>query len=223
MITYEIVKKDAEVNTLIQKADELLTAIGYTEHCFAHVEKVAVTAYRIMKDLGFSERDSENARIAGYLHDIGNVVNRYDHAQSGALLAYPILKRLGADAADTADIVTAIGNHDEHTGVPVNPVAAALIIADKSDVRAARVRNVENVSGAPAFDIHDRVNYAVQTSRVTVDKQKRIIELDITIDINECPVMDYFEIYVGRMTLCRKAAAVLGANFSLVINGSKLV
>lgn len=220
MITYDIIKNDKEVHTLIEKADEMLTAIGYTEHCFAHVEKVANTASAILSALGFPENECETARIAGYLHDIGNVVNREDHAHSGAILAYMILNRLGADAEMTANIVTAIGNHDERTGVPVNPVSAALILADKTDVRAARVRSVSDVS---TFDIHDRVNYSVKNSFITVDKNTRDITLELLIDTALCPVIDYFEIYVSRMMLCRKAAAVLNASFKLIINGQQMV
>lgn len=220
MLTYDIVKNDPEVQVMIQKADEMLTAIGYTEHCFAHVEKVANTACAILSALGFSEKQCETARIAGYLHDIGNVVNRNDHAHSGAILAYMILTRLGADDEMKADIVTAIGNHDERTGSPINPVSAAIILADKTDVRAARVRSVSDVS---AFDIHDRVNYSVKNSFITVDKKTRDITLELMIDTALCPVIDYFEIYVSRMMLCRKAAAVLDASFKLLINGQQLV
>jgi len=220
MITYDLVRNDKEVCTLIEKADAVLTALGYTEHCFAHVEKVSGIAGAILQTLGFSDVDVENAKIAGFLHDIGNVINREDHAQSGALLAYILLNRMGANVEQTADIVTAIGNHDERSGVPVNPVSAALILADKTDVRAARVRNVSDVS---SFDIHDRVNYSVRDSQVTVNKTDREIKLSLTIDTTLCPVIDYFEIYVSRMTLCRKAASVLNAKFSLVINNQKLI
>ncbi len=222
MLTYEKIKDDREVHVLIQKADEALTAIGYTEHCFAHVEKVSHTSNAILESLGFSKQYCEAARIAGYLHDIGNVVNREDHAHTGALLAYNILKRLGddSDCEMIADIVTAIGNHDERTGAPVNPIAAAIILADKTDVRAARVRNVSDVS---LFDIHDRVNYSVKSSKLIIDKETREIRLDLAIDTELCPVIDYFEIYVSRMMLCRKAANVLKASFKLVINGQRLV
>lgn len=220
MVTYESVKNDNEVRTLIMEADEVLTALGYTEHCFAHVEKVATTAGNILKMLGFCNEMCENARIAGYLHDIGNVVNRDDHAQSGAILSYMILNRMGADAKTVADIITAIGNHDERTGVPVNPVSAAIILADKTDVRSERVRQTIDVS---TFDIHDRVNYSVKRSDICVDSKKRVIELSLEIDTTLCPVIDYFEIYVSRMTLCRKAATVLNAEFSLIINGQKLI
>lgn len=220
MVTYETVKNDPEVRTLIKKADEVLTAIGYTEHCFAHVDKVANTSYAILAALGFSENECEAAKIAGYLHDIGNVVNRDDHAHNGAILAYMILTRLGADAEIKANIVTAIGNHDERTGMPVNAVSAAIILADKTDVRYSRVRNTTDVS---TFDIHDRVNYSVKNSYITVDKEKRVITLELTIDTDLCPVIDYFEIYVSRMMLCRKAANVLDASFKLIINGQQLV
>ena len=156
-ITFEEIKKNEKVNTYIRKADESLVALGYTEHSFAHVTKVASTARLILKELGYSEHEQELAAVAGYLHDIGNVVNRIDHAQSGAVMAFRILDNMNVDAEETATIITAIGNHDESTAFPVNPVAAALILADKTDVRRSRVRNQ-----APAsFDIHDRVNFSV--------------------------------------------------------------
>ena len=217
VITYEQIKKNDKVNTYIKKADESLIALGYTEHSFAHVTKVADTARRILLTLGYSEREAELAAIAGYLHDIGNVINRIDHAQSGAVMAFRILDRMGADPEDIATIITAIGNHDEHTAFPVNAVAAALILADKTDVRYTRVRNQD----LSTYDIHDRVNYSVKETEVMVDKNE--ICLKMTIETKLCSVMDYFEIFLGRMTLCRRAAEKLGVTFSLVINGQKLL
>ena len=217
-IRYEDVIKDEAVKTYIQKADETLTALGYTEHSFGHVTKVAKLASEILLILGYSEREAELAAIAGYLHDIGNVINRIDHAQSGAVMAFRILDRMGADPEDIATIITAIGNHDESTAYPVNSIAAALILADKTDVRYTRVRNQDLAS----YDIHDRVNYSVKESHVSVEKGSHI-ELQLTIETKMCSVMDYFEIFLNRMILCRKAAEKLGVEFRLVINGQTLL
>ncbi|MBR3683596.1 MAG: HD domain-containing protein [Lachnospiraceae bacterium] len=217
VITYEQIKKNDKVNTYIKKADESLIALGYTEHSFAHVTKVADTARRILLTLGYSEREAELAAIAGYLHDIGNVINRIDHAQSGAVMAFRILDNMEADPEDIATIITAIGNHDEHTAFPVNAVAAALILGDKTDVRYTRVRNQD----LSTYDIHDRVNYSVKETEVLVDKNE--ICLKMTIETKLCSVMDYFEIFLGRMTLCRRAAEKLGVTFSLMINGQKML
>lgn len=217
-ITFEDVKNNEAVNTYIKKADESLIALGYTEHSFAHVTKVAHLASGILSEFGYSEREVELAKIAGYLHDIGNVINRTDHAQSGAVMAFRILDKMGADPEDIATIVTAIGNHDESTAFPVNAVAAALILADKTDVRYTRVRSRDMTN----FDIHDRVNYAVKESNVTYKKDE-YITLEIKIDTNECAVMDYFEIFLNRMILCRKAADKLSAQFRLVINGQTII
>ncbi len=214
MITVEQVRNNPQVRTYIQKADEALAALGYTEHSFAHVGKVAKEAREILLTLGYSLREAELAEIAGWLHDIGNVINRVDHAQSGAVMAFRILDKLGAEAEEISTIISAIGNHDESTAYPVNPIAAALILADKTDVRRSRVRNRDFAT----FDIHDRVNYAVHQSRteITADHQKII--LDLKIDTQISAVMDYFEIFMQRMLLCRKAAEKLGLTFSLVIN-----
>lgn len=219
MITFEEIKKNEEIKTYIRKADESLIALGYTEHSFAHVNKVAETAKYILKTMGYSDREAELAQIAGYLHDIGNVINRIDHAQSGAVMAFRILDRLGADAEDTATIITAIGNHDEGTAQAVNPVAAALILADKTDVRQSRVRN----QAVTDFDIHDRVNYSVKESSTCINEEKTEITLTLSIDTTICSVMDYFEIFMGRMILCRKAAAKLGLAFRLMINGQSML
>ena len=217
-ITYADVVKDETIKTYIQRADETLIALGYTEHSFAHVTKVAKLASEILLTLGYSEREAELASIAGYLHDIGNVINRVDHAQSGAVMAFRILDRMGAEPEDIATIITAIGNHDESTAFPVNSIAAALILADKTDVRYTRVRNQDFAS----FDIHDRVNYSVKESEVTVEKDSHI-ELKLKIETHMCTVMDYFEIFLNRMILCRKAAEKLGVEFRLVINGQRLL
>jgi len=218
-ITYEKVSHDPAVRTYIQRADESLIALGYTEHSFPHVSKVAAEAKMILAELGYDEHLQEMARIAGFLHDIGNVINRIDHAQSGAVMAFRILGQLGADPEDIATIITAIGNHDESTAFPVNAVAAALILADKTDVRSSRVRNAD----ATHFDIHDRVNFSVRHSSVTVRSDRREIQLKLSIDTNTCAVTDYFEIFLDRMILCRKAAEKLGCKFVLRINGQKLM
>lgn len=219
MITFEKIKQSADIKTYITKADESLRALGYTEHSFAHVGKVSENAAYILTTLGYDERTVELARIAGYLHDIGNLVNRADHSQSGAVMAFRILDNLGMPADEIATVVTAIGNHDEGTGVPVNPVAAALIIADKSDVRRSRVRN----SDIASFDIHDRVNYSVEESHLSISEDKRRVILTLKIDSDISKVMDYFRIFIGRMEMSRHAAAALGLEFSLVINGQELL
>ncbi len=218
MITWKDVVNDEAVRTYIKKADESLIALGYTEHSFPHVGKVAELSGKILETLGYPERDVELAKIAGYLHDIGNVINRVDHAQSGAVMAFRILDRLGMDAEEISTVITAIGNHDESTAFPVNPVAAALILADKTDVRYTRVRNQDTST----FDIHDRVNFSVKKSEVNVVSGSHI-ELDLVIDTTVCAVMDYFEIFMARMILCRKAAERLGLAFWLVINGQRIL
>ena len=217
-VTYQDLRESDTIKTYIQKADESLIALGYTEHSFAHVTKVAELAAHILATLGYSEREVELAKMAGYLHDIGNVINRVDHAQSGAVMAFRILDNMGADPEDIATIVTAIGNHDESTAYPVNAVAAALILADKTDVRYTRVRNQDFAS----FDIHDRVNYSVKESAVEVVKDSHI-DLNLKIETKMCTVMDYFEIFLNRMVLCRKAAEKLGLSFGLIINGQKMI
>ena len=217
-MTFEEIKKNEAVNTYIQKADESLIALGYTEHSFAHVTKVAETAAYILRALGYEDRDIELARIAGYLHDIGNLVNRSEHAQSGAVMAFRILDNLGFPANEIATITTAIGNHDEGTAEPVNHIAAALILADKTDVRRSRVRNNDKTG----FDIHDRVNYSVKSSNVYIDTDKNTVELDLIIEDEFSSVMSYFEIFLGRMLLCKKAAKRLGLDFVLTMNGQRL-
>ena len=219
MLTYVDIKNDQTINTYIKRADESLTALGYTEHSFAHVGRVAASAQYILSELGFSEHDIELAKIAAHMHDIGNLVNRTDHSQSGAIMSFRILDNMGMPAEDIATVVTAIGNHDEGTGVPVNPIAAALILADKSDVRRTRVRN----SDVSTFDIHDRVNYSVVSSKLTVNREEKAILLDIDIDTRYSSVMEYFEIFLARMILCRKAAERLGLEFHLSINSQRLL
>lgn len=218
-ITIDEVKHNHKVKTYIERADESLIALGYTEHSFAHVGMVAEKAREIMETLGYPQRDAELAEIAGYLHDIGNVINRIEHAQSGAVMAFRILDEMGFDAEETSTIITAIGNHDEATAFPVNPVAAALILADKCDVRRSRVR----AKDAQVFDIHDRVNYAVGKSSLKINEEKTEIALRLEIDTSVCTVTDYFEIFINRMILCRKAAEKLGLKFVLRINGQKLM
>ena len=220
IVTYEDVKNNKAVETYIKHADRSLEMLGYTEHSFAHVTKCAETAGRILHMLGYNEHIVELAKIAGYIHDIGNLVNRVDHSQSGAIMAFRVLEKMGMDDDDIATIVTAIGNHDEGTGVAVNPVAAALIIADKSDVRRSRVRDAMD---SPTFDIHDRVNYSVISSKLEFSANRKSITLKLEIDTDISPVMDYFEIFIGRMTMCRKAADTLGLRFKLEINSLRII
>ena len=218
-ITLEQVKKSEEITSYIRKADESLSALGFTEHSFAHVGLVSAQASAILKTLGYDDRTCELAAIAGWLHDIGNVINRIDHAQSGAVMAFRILDKMGASPEETATIITAIGNHDEKTAFPVNPVAAALILADKMDVRANRVRE----KARAAFDIHDRVNYSVKKSTLEINEDRTLVKLKLTVDTHFGSVMDYFEIFMQRMILCRKAAEKLGLQFKLMINEQQLI
>lgn len=218
-MTYEQVCRDEAVRVYITQADASLAALGFTEHSFAHVTKVAQIAGDILKTLGYPGRTVELAKIAGFLHDIGNLVNRIDHSQSGAVMAFRILDRMNFPPEEIAAIVTAIGNHDEGTGVPVNAVAAALIIADKSDVRRSRVRRKEDIE----TDIHDRVNYSVTSSDLAIDPAAKNMTLTLTVDTTVSSVMEYFEIFMKRMVMCRTAAKQLGLAFHLVINGQPLV
>ena len=219
MSLYERLKNDESIKTYIKMADESLKVLGYTEHSFAHVTRVADTAEYILRTMGYSEHQCELALAAGYLHDIGNLVNRSEHSQSGAVMAFRILDRYGIPAEDIATIVCAIGNHDEGTGVPVNAVAAALILADKSDVRRSRVRNID----PSTFDIHDRVNYSVKKSELKINGDRTIVKLKLSVDTTGSSIMDYFEIFLGRMILCRKAAETLGLSFKLIINEQQLM
>ncbi len=218
MITFRDITANEEIKTYIEKADKSLDAVGYTEHSFTHAKRVAATAKYILTTLGYSEREAELAQIAGYMHDIGNLVNRVEHAQSGAIMAFRVLRALGMEPGETADVVTAIGNHDESTAMPVNAIAAALIISDKSDVRRSRVRNRDTIS----FDIHDRVNYSVKSSRITADKEKGVIELHLTVDSKRFSTMEFYEIFMERMLLCKRAAEHLGTRFVTYLNGQVL-
>lgn len=219
MITFHDIKQNESIKTYIKKADDTLAALGYTDHSMAHVSKVASVAKYILQSLNYSEQEIELAQIAGYMHDIGNIVNREDHAQSGAVMAFRILDQLGATAEENATIISAIGNHDEGTAFPVNPIAAALILADKTDVRRSRVRNRD----LSTFDIHDRVNYAVEESHVSITNNNTVFQLSLTIDTSMSSVMDYFEIFMGRMLLCKKASNRLNMIFELVINEQKVL
>jgi len=216
---YQDIKNNDEINTYIRQADQSLSALGYTEHSFAHVTLVAEKAGYILSTLGYPDRTVELVMIAGYLHDIGNIVNRVEHSQSGAIIAFRILDHLGFPPDEIGQIVTAIGNHDEGTGIPVSELAAALILADKSDVRRNRVRN-QDVS---AFDIHDRVNYSVTKSELKINEVHTLIKLKLSVDTHYSSVMDYFEIFLKRMVLCRKAAEKLGLQFKLMINEQQLI
>lgn len=219
MVTYESLRQNPEINTYISRADESLSALGFTEYSFPHVCRVAEIAGETLRILGYGEHDIELTKIAAYLHDIGNLVNRTDHSQSGAVMAFQLLDHMDMNAADIATVVTAIGNHDEGTGVPVNAVAAALILADKSDVRRNRVRN----RGIATFDTHDRVNYSVESSALLVDPERKTAQLELTVDTQFSSVMDFFEIFMKRMLLCRRAAERLGLRFQLTINGQQLI
>lgn len=218
-ITFEDIKNSKEIRTYIRQADASLEALGFTEHSFAHVTKCADVAGNLLKELGYDEHHVELVKIAAYMHDIGNVINRADHAQSGAVMAFRLLDKMGMEPEDTAMIITAIGNHDEKTAFPVNAVAAALIIADKTDVRRSRVRNRETIYS----DIHDRVNYAVEKSELLLETESKTITLCLTIDTKISAVMDYFEIFIERMLLCRKAAEFFDLEFKLNINGNPLL
>jgi len=218
-MTYEQVKQDKAVRTYIAQADESLRALGFTEHSYAHVTLCAEKTAYILETLGYPERTVELGRIAAYLHDIGNLVNRVEHSQSGAVMAFRILDNMGFEPEEIAAITTAIGNHDEGTGVPVSPMAAALILADKSDVRRSRVRNSDPAS----FDIHDRVNYSVTKAELKINEAKTLIKLKLTVDTHMGSIMDYFEIFMNRMLMCRKAAESLGLQFKLMINEQQLI
>lgn len=226
-LTYDYIRRNKDIQTYINYADAALNTIGYTEHSNAHVERAAASAFSILTTLGYEQRTCELAEIAAYMHDIGNVINRIDHAQSGAVMAFRLLDNLGMPADEISLIVSAIGNHDEGTAAPVTPIAAALIIADKSDVRRSRVRSADGVfvptSENLARDIHDRVNYAVEKSSLYFSDDKKDIILDLTIDPKISSIMEYFEIFLDRMKLCRRAAEFLGIRFRLKINDAALL
>ena len=218
-LTLKKIMKSDEINQYIDSGNLFLERLGYTEHSRVHSAKVSCTAGKILAELNYSEEDIELARIAGYMHDIGNCVNRTDHAHTGGILAFQILTRMNIDPAKIAKIVGAIGNHDERTGCATEPISAALIIADKTDVRRNRVRNPEKTD----FDIHDRVNYAAVSSELQIRPDKKEIQLDIELDNEICSIMDYFEIFLERMLMCRRAAEVLGCTFKLIANGSQVL
>lgn len=217
-VSYKQIRSDEEINLLIEKGNKILSELGYTEHSRKHAARTAEMAGKILKDLGCGKHKIELAKIAGYMHDIGNTINRHDHPHSGAVLAYQILKERQMPLKDVLTIASAIGHHDEGTGAAVDEVAAALILADKTDVRRNRVQN----SVPSNFDTHDRVNYAALSSKVEIDREKRIIRMDLELDDTICTVMDYFEIFLKRMMMCQRAAEHLGCKFKLVANGSKL-
>ncbi|WP_441057782.1 HD domain-containing protein [Desulfothermobacter acidiphilus] len=219
VLTLQDIKKDPLLDAFIRKGNQFLGEMGFTEHSFRHVNLVATIARNILERLNYPPREAELAAIAGYLHDIGNVISRNDHGISGALIAFQVLNEAGMPPEELAVVISAIANHEEQYGQPVNNVAAALILADKSDVHRSRVRNPDPAT----YDIHDRVNYAVEHSFLWVNEERRVITLELTIDIQICPVMEYFEIFLSRMALCRRAAKFLKADFELMINGAKLL
>lgn len=219
VVTYKYIKQNPDIMEYIRRADKALEAQGYTEHSFAHVERTAQVSSMILEELGYDERTVELTKIAAMMHDIGNVINRIDHAQSGAVMAFRLLDNLSMPADEICSIISAIGNHDEGTGLPLNPISAALIIGDKTDVRRSRVRNSDLLT----FDIHDRVNYAVEYSKVSFNQDKTSIILELQIDTNISSVLEYFEIFLGRMLLCKKAAQFLGLKFEMTANGSSVL
>lgn len=219
IVTYKYIRQNPDIMEYIRRADHALEVQGYTEHSFAHVELVAQNAGMILTELGYDERAVELARIAGMLHDIGNVINRIDHAQSGAVMAFRLLDNMSMPAAEICSVISAIGNHDESTAQPVDAISAALIIADKTDVRRSRVRNNDFLT----FDIHDRVNFAVKKSSLYFNENKTAIILDLEIDTEISPVIEYFEIFLNRMLLCKRACSYLGLQFKMIVNGSSLL
>ena len=219
IVTYKYIRQNPDIMEYIRRADKALEAQGFTEHSFAHVEKVAQTASMILTELGYDERTVELTRIAGIMHDIGNVINRIDHAQSGAVMAFRLLDNLSMPANEICSIISAIGNHDEGTGQPLDPISAALIIADKTDVRRSRVRNTDLLT----FDIHDRVNYAVEKSEIHFNESKTSIILELQIDTDISSVLEYFEIFLQRMLLCKKASLYLGLRFEMIVNGASVL
>lgn len=215
-ITYQDVVNNEELKVYVGKGNEILGVLGYTDHSAAHTVKVGEGAADILLKLGYSPEEAELAKIAGYIHDIGNIVNRQEHALTGAVMAFAILTKMGMEPVDIAVIVSAIGNHDEDAGIAISPISAAIIIADKTDVRRSRVRNRDFAT----FDIHDRVNYAVVGNELVIEENDRKILLQLTIDTEICSVMDYFEIFLTRMLMCKRAAEFLNATFKLSINNS---
>lgn len=219
MVTYEDVVNNPEVKEFMKNAQKQLDVLGYTEHSSRHVSLVAQRAGEILKTLGYDEHRIELAKIAGYMHDIGNSVNRVDHAHTGAILAYSVLKDMNMDVSDRTEVMMAIGNHDELTGTPVSDISAALILADKSDAHRSRVSKKDR----SLFDKHDEVNYAVTNSELKVDTEERKVVLNLTIDTKICPVIDYFEIFMDRTKMSKRAAKYLGLWFELIINDTNLL
>lgn len=216
---YSEIIKNEEVLAYIRKGNEKLGMLGYTDHSEVHTAIVAKHAAMILKQFGYPEHDIELAKIAGFMHDIGNAVNRSHHAEYGAILAVQILEKAGMSLEDRVEVMSVIGNHDESTGGAYDAISAALIIADKTDVRRNRVRNTDLAS----FDMHDRVNYAVTEAKLKLNTEKSVISLNLKIDENICTMYEYFDIFLGRMMMCRKAAEILGARFKLTANGSKVL
>ena len=218
-MTYQEIKKNEEVRVYLKKGNDNLGVLGYTDHSEAHCTVVAERAGLILKKLEYPEETIELAEIAGFMHDIGNAVNRSRHAEYGAILANELLKGTDLSLEDRITIMSAIGNHDESTGGATDPVSAALIIADKTDVRRNRVRDKDRA----AFDIHDRVNYAVTEAKLKINKEKKLISLNLQIDESICTMYEYFDIFLGRMMMCRGAAEILNVKFRLTANGSKVL
>ena len=219
VVSIEEVKRNEKVKRLIERADYYLGVLGYTEHGLRHCSLAANIAHNIMVRLGKPEHQAQLAAIAAYMHDIGNIINRDFHAQSGAVLAYQLLTEMGLPQEDVIEIMAAIGNHDEKDGSPVNEIGAAVILADKSDVHRSRVRTLDSIKQ----DIHDRVNYAATSSFLRIDAEKKTASLEIKIDATISSVMEYFEIFLSRMVVCRRAALFLGMRFELEINGYRLL
>jgi uncharacterized protein len=219
MVTIDDVKKNKNVQRLVEKADQVLGVIGYTEHGQRHCSLAANIAYNIMIRLGKGEKRAQLAAIAGYIHDIGNLINRDFHAQTAAVMAFSVLQEMGMEMADILEVIAAIGNHDERDGSPVSDISASVILADKSDVHRSRVRNTDMIK----TDIHDRVNYAAKSSFLRIDEVNKKASLEIIIDTSISQVMEYFEIFLSRMVVCRRAALFLGLQFELEINGYKLL
>lgn len=217
MITINDIRKNKEILCYINQADCALKELGFTEHSLPHVENCVAVVTKILKTLNYNEEEINLAQIAAFMHDIGNVINRIDHAQSGAVMSFRILDKLGMDATSISKIINAIGNHDESTAQPVSAISAALILADKSDVRRSRVRQINKSE----FDIHDRVNYAVTKREINFDGKEFILTLEI--DLSICSIMNYFEIFMKRMILCQRASEYLNIKFSLVINNTKMI
>ena len=219
VVTYKYIKQNPDIMTYIRRADQALKSLGFTEHSFPHVEKVAEVAAMILTELGYDQRTAELARIAGIMHDIGNVINRTDHAQSGAVMAFRLLDKLSMPAEEICSIVSAIGNHDEATAQPLDPISAALIIADKTDVRRSRVRNDDPLT----FDTHDRATYAVEHADLAFSPDKSTLLLDLQIDTKLSSVLEYFEIFLERMLLCKRACTFFDVRFSMLVNGTSVL